>query len=200
MVDADLAGADLVAAVLVAAGFDAPEAFTGAFAGALKGAVFPAEAFPEDAFAAAGFAAGVLAGVVLADAALAAAALPDVGLAGVDLELAGFPAAGLDAAARGVVLRRTAGFVAVFAAGFFGAPSLVSSVICVTPILSDMPPSPWWEGPAHWGILHTEKRTYCARVRCGWFLQEFQVFLKAVYSRKDKRTSQDFVSKRQAFA
>ncbi|WP_417710899.1 hypothetical protein [Roseibium aggregatum] len=142
---------------MVAEDFDAPEALTGAFAVAFTGAGFPAEAFPGAAFAAAG-----LADDVLADVVLVAAALPDVEFAGVDLELAGFPAAGLDAAARVVVLRREAGFAAVFAAGFFGAPSLVSSVICVTPILSDMPPSPYPEGPAHWGILHTEKRTNCA--------------------------------------
>ncbi|EAV40799.1 hypothetical protein SIAM614_17344 [Stappia aggregata IAM 12614] len=144
--------AGFFAAGLVAEDFDAPEAFTGAFAVALTVAGFPAEAFPGAAFAAAG----------LADVVLVAAALPDVEFAGVDLEFAGFPAAGLDAAARVVVLRREAGFAAVFAAGFFGAPSLVSSVICVTPILSDMPPSPYPEGPAHWGILHTEKRTNCA--------------------------------------
>ena len=134
-----------------------------------------AEAVLAGDFAAAGFAAvGLAAG--LAGAALAAAGVADGDLAGVDLELAGFADPALEAGVRDVVLRRVVGFAAAFTAGFFGAPSLVSSVICVTPILSDMPPTSLPEGPARWEILQTAKRTYCAFVRCGWFLQEFQVF------------------------
>ncbi|TYC65246.1 hypothetical protein FMN63_22765 [Stappia sp. BW2] len=184
--------AGFFAADLAGAVFEGPEVLAGSFWGALVAAAFPVEVLRGAALAAAGLAEAVLVEVVLPDEAVADAALPDVEFADVDLELAGFPAASLDAAVRGVVLRRVAGFAAAFAAGFFGAPSLVSSVICVTPILSDMPPSPCPEGPAHWGILHTEKRTYCAIVTCGWFLQEFQVFPKKLSQGKTNELLRTF--------
>lgn len=189
--------------VLLVEGFVAAKDFAGAFASAalvaeadgLLVAGFAAAGFAEAVlagdfaaagFAAADFAAAGFAAAGLAGAALAAAGFADGDLAGVDLELAGFADAALEAGVRDVVLRRVVGFAAAFAAGFFGAPSLVSSVICVTPILSDMPPTSLPEGPARWEILQTAKRTYCAFVRCGWFLQEFQVFSMKARSRKDK--------------
>ena len=189
--------------VLLVEGFVAATDFTGAFASAalvaevdgLLVAGFTAAGFAEAVlagdFAAAGFtladfAAAGFAATGLAGAALAAAGFADGDLAGVDLELAGFADAALEAGVRDVVLRRVVGFAAAFTAGFFGAPSLVSSVICVTPILSDMPPTSLPEGPARWEILQTARRTYCAFVRCGWFLQEFQVFSVKARSRKDK--------------
>lgn len=184
--------------VLLVEGFVAVTDFAGAFASAalvaeadgLLVAGFAAAGFAEAVlagdFAAAGFAAAGFAAAGLAGAALAAAGFADGDLAGVDLELAGFADAALEAGVRDVVLRRVVGFAAAFTAGFFGAPSLVSSVICVTPILSDMPPTSLPEGPARWEILQTARRTYCAFVRCGWFPQEFQVFSVKARSRKDK--------------
>ncbi|GAB2204614.1 hypothetical protein ROS1_14290 [Roseibium sp. ROS1] len=197
---AGLAGAFAAAGfgVLLVEGFVAATDFAGAFASAalvaeadgLLVAGFAAAGFAEavlaGVFAAAGFAAAGFAAAGLAGAALAAAGFADGDLAGVDLELAGFADAALEAGVRDVVLRRVVGFAAAFTASFFGAPSLVSSVICVTPILSDMPPTSLPEGPARWEILQTAKRTYCAFVRCGWFLQEFQVFSVKARSRKDK--------------
>ncbi|UES58371.1 hypothetical protein GFK91_23760 [Roseibium aggregatum] len=150
--------------VLLVEGFVAATDFAGAFASAAL--VAEADGLLVAGFAAAGFA--------------------DDDFAGVDLELAGFADAALEADVRDVVLRRVVGFAAAFTADFFGAPSLLSSVICVTPILSDMPPTSLPEGPARWEILQTAKRTYCAFVRCGWFLQEFQVFSMKARSRKDK--------------
>ncbi|UFI02349.1 hypothetical protein [Roseibium aggregatum] len=188
--------------VLLVEGFVAATDFAGAFASASL--VADADGLLVAGFTAAGFAEAVLAGdfaaarfaladfaasglaTGLAGAALAAAGFADGDLAGDDLELAGFADAALEAGVRDVVLRRVVGFAAALTAGFFGAPSLVSSVICVTPILSDMPPTSLPEGPARWEILQTAKRTYCAFVRCGWFLQEFQVFSVKARSRKDK--------------
>ncbi|CTQ42917.1 hypothetical protein LAL4801_01354 [Roseibium aggregatum] len=178
----DFAGAFASAALVAEADGLLVAGFTAAgFAEAVLAGDFAAAGFAAADFAAAGFAAAGLAG-----AALAAAGVADGDLAGDDLELAGFADVALEAGVRDVVLRRAVGFAAAFTAGFFGAPSLVSSVICVTPILSDMPPTSLPEGPARWEILQTAKRTYCAFVRCGWFLQEFQVFSVKARSRKDK--------------
>lgn len=146
---AGITGADFDAAALLPPAdlAEADLAATGVRVAAFVVSAFEVAAFGDAALAAVG-----LAGVVFAA----------VGFAEVVLELADFTVAGLDTALRGVVLRRVAGFAAAFGAGFFAAPSLVSSVICVTPILSDLPPMSFPEGPARWEILQTAKRTYCA--------------------------------------